>query len=751
MIFDTSSVAAYTIGSGGVGSQTLVITNSGTVELTATTGTNQTINANILLGAPNGGGVATFRNNNTTNSLTLAGSVSGTGTGAKQMIFNGAGNVVVNGAISSAGASTMGLEQLGTGNTTLAGVNTYTGVLNIGSGTLTLSGTLSGGNGISVRHSTEPTYTGNGTFVQTSTGVISGLSPIDFNADNSGTHILAGNNTYTGVTRVRRGLLLVTHDNGLGSTANGTEVGAIAGSQLQLAGGITIGAEALLLTGTGPSNTGALRNISGNNTYGGAITGGAARINSDAGTLTLTGSNANVNFDSTLTLGGAGNIAYTGNIGNGSNSRRLNKDGTGIATLSGTNTYTDFTTVSGGILTFGGTSAKAPALVTATAAGSIGLGVGGAGYYSSANVTSLFNTGTLTGFTLNAASGVAIDTTNAGGSFEQSTALTAARSLTKLGTGTLILSGTNTYNGGTLIHGGILALGSSGALGTSGTIGFGGGTLQYSVSNTTNYSARFSTASGQAYNIDTNGQNVTYTTALTSSGGTLTKSGAGRLTIGGTASPLTNTYSGMTTVTAGTLVINGTVGNGGINVASGAILMGNLTAGGTTTIAAGGVLAVGNSPGTGNFAALNLSGTTVIEFNAGALAANMGTDYDTINVTGSNALSYGGTLNLVFSGTIANSQTFDIFSLVGTATNFFSGVTLFGTGVTSSNLTYNNVSKIWSGVFDLGYSGGSNAQVFQFSEISGDLNVVPEPSTWALLAGGLTALMIFRRRRPVGT
>ncbi|MBU3586214.1 hypothetical protein, partial [Polynucleobacter sp. AM-26B4] len=61
------------------------------------------------------------------------------------------------------------------------------------------------------------------------------------------------------------------------------------GAALELSGGITIGDEALSLNGTGVSSGGALRNISGNNTYGGAITlvTNAVRINSDSDTLTL--------------------------------------------------------------------------------------------------------------------------------------------------------------------------------------------------------------------------------------------------------------------------------------------------------------------------------------------------------------------------------------------------------------------------------------------------------------------------------
>ena len=70
------------------------------------------------------------------------------------------------------------------------------------------------------------------------------------------------------------------------------------------------GAKALTISGTGVSNDGALRNISGSNTWAGAITdtSNAVRINADSGS-TLTLSNTIDNGGLLLTLGGAGNTS----------------------------------------------------------------------------------------------------------------------------------------------------------------------------------------------------------------------------------------------------------------------------------------------------------------------------------------------------------------------------------------------------------------------------------------------------------
>ena len=193
-------------------------------------------------------------------------------------------------------------------------------------------------------------------------------------------------------------------------------------------------------------------------------------------------------------------------------------------------------------------------------------------------------------------------------------ALSGAGSLTMAGSGTTLLTGANTYTGGTTLAAGTLSLGSSGALGSSGTLSFTGGTLQFSSANTTDYSGRFSTADNQAYSIDTNGQNGTFAKALTSSGGSLTKLGSGALTLTGAS-----TYTGDTTVQAGTLAVGsgGSVTGGNVNVGTGAALAisgsgsvrpganAYLTVDGTMTLADTGSLSTGEADigagGTGTF------------------------------------------------------------------------------------------------------------------------------------------------------
>ena len=108
--------------------------------------------------------------------------------------------------------------------------------------------------------------------------------------------------------------------------------------------------------------------------------------------------------------------------------------------------------------------------------------------------------------------------------------LAGSVNLVKTGTGTLTLTGLNTFtngvsfNGEVVVNVGVAEGVGNGPMGnlTGTLLSFGGGTLQSSAANTTDYSSHFSTGSGQAIWLDANGQAVTCATALASATGTLT-------------------------------------------------------------------------------------------------------------------------------------------------------------------------------------------------------------------------------------
>ena len=165
-------------------------------------------------------------------------------------------------------------------------------------------------------------------------------------------------------------------------------------------------------------------------------------------------------------------------------------------------------------------------------------------------------------------------------------------------------------NNGVLVVGGAQNVGGTGPLGVGSTIFFNGGTLQFSAANAFDYSPRFSTAANQAYKFDTAAQNVTFTNALTSVGGTFTKLGSGVLTLAGA-----NTYNGLTAVGGGKLVIQGSAGSGGIVVSNSAVL--GVTATGTAITPT--TLTVGTT-GSAILEFNNISSTTLAPIAAGTIS-----------------------------------------------------------------------------------------------------------------------------------
>jgi autotransporter-associated beta strand protein len=201
--------------------------------------------------------------------------------------------------------------------------------------------------------------------------------------------------------------------------------------------------------------------------------------------------------------------------------------------------------------------------------------------------------------------------------------------------------------------------------------------------------------------------NTTFAGTITdgTSGGTphtvaLTKIGSGTFTLTGA-----NSYSGGTTVSNGTLLVNNIAGsgtgNGAVTVVSGATLGGTGAIGGPVT--ANGTLAPGNSAGT---LAINndlvVGGAAVLEY-------ELGTNSDRTVVSGN--LTLGGTLNITDAGGFTNGA-YTLFTYGGTLT--YSGVTVGTTP--NTNFTY---------MIDLDTPG----QV--------KLDVIPPPATVGIEAANL--------------
>jgi hypothetical protein len=212
-----------------------------------------------------------------------------------------------------------------------------------------------------------------------------------------------------------------------------------------------------------------------------------------------------------------------------------------------------------------------------------------------------------------------------------------------------------------------------------GTISFGGGTVQYSSSNQIDYSSRLSDASGQAFNVDTNGQDITW------------------------ATDLTNTSSSIAKLGAGTLIFSNSIGVGPINIV---VSGGSLSLQGSEAQLAGigsislqgGILNCPNCPSLGDLemdedTELYLDGQNAI-FNSLMLASNVTLSAASISVIGVSSLggsiiatsgdiSFGGAVTLVSETTITTTNRNVAF---GSTIDGFSGLTIHsGSGVATFN------------------------------------------------------------------
>jgi autotransporter-associated beta strand protein len=310
----------------------------------------------------------------------------------------------------------------------------------------------------------------------------------------------------------------------------------------------------------------------------------------------------------------------------------------------------------------------------------------------------------------------------------------------KTGAGVLRLTAANTFSGDTKVSAGTLTLADSKALQNSALDTSGAGAITITGLNaltlgglkgSTNLTSVITTGYGSLYSLTLNpGTGVTNTYSGVISDGaqlSLTKTGLGTQVLSGT-----NTYTGATLVSAGTLLVNGSISTSITTVQSGATLGGTGTVG-VVTVNSGAFHTPGNSPGiqpTGNY---SNAGTLGIEING----TTVGTDYDQVNTTGTVSLS--GLLSITMGYTPAANQLF--FILANDSNDAI-------TGTFSNAATNGNTYTLGGQQFQISYFGNQTSPGIGTFTGGNDvvLMAIPEPNVAALI-GGLGMILLLRRRR----
>ena len=456
---------------------------------------------------------------NVTGTIWNTGSITKTGPG--RMLLSGTNNSYSSGTTINNGTLILGNSgALGTGGLALSG-----GTLDLAGYSPTVAG-LGGSAGVITSSATSgATLSVNQTAVNTFSGTLQdGAGTLALFKTGAAALVLAGTNTYSGGTTVNSGTLGITADAALGNAAGGVTFSNNSTLQAE-ANGIVLNAARGLTVNNGV--IGAIDTQGNNMAIAGAIGGGGGLKKVGAGTLTLTAantfsgttvvSNGTISIGNALalqnstvsdgndygltfatgitsaTLGGLSgtnpyllqnadgnpvalsignnnaNTTYSGSLSGGGS---IDKIGSGMFTATGANTYFGATTINSGVLQIG-SSAALPSGTAVAVNGTLDLN----GF--NATVGNLSGSGTVD----TAAGGAPTLTVNSGtfSGILQNTAGSLA--LYKTSPGTLTLNAGGTYAGGTTMNNGMLVLAdgpntstSVSAIG-SGTLTLNGGVL----------------------------------------------------------------------------------------------------------------------------------------------------------------------------------------------------------------------------------------------------------------------------------
>ena len=779
--------AALKVGDGGtLGSISFTsLTDNGTLIFDRTD--NRTFSGTI-----SGSGSLLKLNSNT---LTLTGSSTYTGTTTIAQGAISASSIVVSGGTSNLGNASSAIvlgDATNTGTLTYTGgTATFTRGLNIqagggglqvnGSGGLTLnSGGVSAGGLFTVSGS-------QGVFLNS---VVSGTGGLTVSSTN--TVYFGAANTYTGTTTISAGQLQIGTGGSTGSLSTSSAIvnngvlgfsrptatlaqGVDFSNTISGTGGLTVWTGTVVLGGSGASNTyagattinGVLR-LAGNNAIPqtsavSIATGATAGLDlsgfSDS-IYSLSGGGASgggITLGAgTLTVLGAGSTTYAGAI---SGTGGLTKAGSGTLTLSGTSTYTGATTVQAGTLTASGGSAIADtSVVTLSSGATLGLA-------SSETVGSL--TGSTGSFVTLGANRLSTGGTDATTTFAG--VISGTGGVDKLGTGDFILTSANSYTGTTTIaSGGRIVVRKdaptalSGAISGAGTLvieplsasfssavstagwGLSGGALANLVFGKVGNTAAltFGSATNVSNSVTAVGGSVTVSAPITATGAvnitaSAPSAGGGNITVNAqvttsTSATLQSTEASVVVGTAG-----GVAGLGSANVS----LIGNNTG---SNGSSDGVLINGGQVST-------QAGIITLAGHGKALGAVANANGDGVHLVGGGVVhSSSGNINLIGTGsttTGATTSSKGVGVLVNASdiTSDTGSISLTGTGGTitpaDSGVSYDARGiRLESGTVQTGGSGS-----ITLAGYGGNVNgSTSSPSTATLLSGGVVALGTLR-------
>jgi autotransporter-associated beta strand protein len=600
-----------------------------------------------------------------------------------------------------------GLTKLGAGTLTLGGTNTYTGATTLNAGELSigsytnipLNNTINFNGGIMQITGTTITnlnpYAVNwssfngGIDVSSSANTVTITNNIygsgSFTKLGQGTNVLTGSNTFSGLTTLNSGYLLLS--NSTGATAIGGNLSvlrttsSIGQAQALMAGTNQLPSTAIVTLQQATTNTGdarfALQGFS--QTIGGLIGlqvgGGTTNLIVEAATDNSTNKPATL----TINVAAGSNYAYQGymrDAAGGPNSLlSVVKDGLGTQSLGGTTvTYTGPTTIRNGTLVLSNATAFASAALT-----------------NNGNLTFWLDTGNSETYGINIA---------------------GSNGFTKAGAGTLTIGANNTFTNGLTVAGGQLTIGNvDGSFGaaplapvTNITFAGNGGVIAAGTGFTIN-SNRIIWLSGSSSTgtFDVASGQTLYISEQITGPGTLAKQNTGTLYLSNTAILVNATYSNNFT--------------GGVVINAGTIRLANASALGTPSV--GSLLTIGTIVGQTYGGALDMNTNRQDLIYTNTTLNSFGTAYNygaLQNGSGSTDMGATGVRNVTLLGSSAigqdNGKNFSILGVINGNGNYLAKV---GNAAMYTFSNLNNIAGLYvnSGTIGIEVINPSNVPLIQ--------------------------------------